>query len=174
LKRVCAWCRNEIPEPQPPGGPPSGDADEEGPVSHGICLACADKLFADQAVSLQSIIDRLPIPVLVVDSDVTVSLLNKQAQAVLGATPEQAVDRKGGELFDCVYSHLPDGCGRTIHCSGCALRRAVTTTYETGEPQVFIPASLKRNDPDDPSSVSLRVTTIKRDNLVMVKLDNAE
>ena len=140
----------------------------------GSVWPCADKLFADQAVSLQSIIDKLPIPVLIVDSDVTVSLLNKQAQETLGTSPERAVDRKGGELFDCVYSHLPGGCGRTIHCAGCALRRAITKTYETGEPQVFIPASLKRNDPDDPSSVILTVTTIKRGNLVMVKLEQVE
>jgi nitrogen-specific signal transduction histidine kinase len=164
LKRVCAWCGDGISE----------DLDGDGLISHGICLPCADKLFFDQAVSLQTIIDKLPIPVLVMESDVTVSMLNRKAREILAVAPEQAAHRSRGDLFDCVYSNLPGGCGRTLHCAGCALRRAITATYETGEPQVLVPASMKKTDPDDPSAVTLTITTIKRDNLVIVKLDNVE
>ena len=164
MKRVCAWCRNEI----------SDDQDGDGLVSHGICLPCADQLFAAEAVPLQHLIDRLEIPVLVVDSDVTVSLINRRAQEVLGVSSGQAANRRGGEVFDCVYSHLPGGCGRTLHCAGCALRRAVTATSETGEPQVLVPASLKRSDPDDPASATLTITTFKRGDVVLVKLDKVD
>jgi hypothetical protein len=48
---------------------------------------------------------------------------------------------------------------------------AITATCQTGEPQVQVPAILKRSDPDDPSSVTLTVTTIKRGDLVIVKID---
>jgi len=164
VKCVCAWCRKEI----------APDANGDGLVSHGICLACADQVFSSEPVPLQAIIDRLPMPVLVVDGDVTVSLLNRKAQETLGTTPPQAEHRRGGELFDCVYAQHPEGCGRTIHCASCALRNAVTATHETGEPQVFVPATLKRGDPDDPESVLLTITTIKRDGLILVKLDRVE
>lgn len=164
MRRVCAWCRTEI----------SPDVEGDGLVSHGLCLACADGLFANETVPLQRLIDKLEIPVFVVDSDVTVSLVNKRAQEVLGVSSEQAAHRRGGEVFDCVYSHLPGGCGRTIHCAGCALRRAVTRTQATGEPQVLVPATLKRGDPDDPSSIALTVTTVKKGDMVMVKLDKVE
>jgi hypothetical protein len=164
LKRICAWCRDEISE----------DQDGDGLVSHGICLSCADQLFSEKAVSLQRMIDKFSNPVLVVDSDVTVSILNKRAQELLGVSPAQAAHRRGGELFDCVYSILPGGCGRTIHCAGCALRRAITTTHETGEPQVLVPATLKKSDPDDPSSITLTITTFKKDDVVLVKIDRME
>jgi PAS domain-containing protein len=169
VKRVCAWCKTEMPGDLP-AQEPRGDA----PVSHGICLACADTLFASEAVTLQSIIETFAIPVLVVDSDVTVSLLNRTAREILGTSSEQAAQRRGGELFDCVYAHLPGGCGRTIHCAGCALRRAITHTCQTGEPQVLMPATLKRGDPDDPTAVTLTITTVKRNELVLVRLDRVE
>lgn len=164
MRRVCAWCGTEM----------GGDITGDGLVTHGICLACADKLFSSEPVSLQHIIDRFEMPVMVVDGDVTVALLNERAQETLGITSEQAEHRRGGDVFDCVYSHLPGGCGRTIHCAGCALRRAVTTTYETGEPQVRVPATLTKSGPDDPSSVTLTITTVKKDEMVIVKLDKME
>jgi len=108
---------------------------------------------------------------MVVDSDVTVSTLNHQAQEVLGLSSEQAAGHRGGELFSCVNSHNPGGCGRSIHCASCTLRSAVTTAYETGIPQLSVPATLKRSDPDAPSAISLTITTVLMDKLVMVKID---
>ncbi len=143
-------------------------------VTHGICPVCADQFFPDEAVPLQRLLDRLDVPVLVVDSEVTVALLNARAQAILGISSEQAAHRRPGEVFDCAHAHLPEGCGRTIHCAGCALRRAIATTFETGDPQVQVPATLKKGDLDDPSAVALRITTIKQGDVVMVKLDKVD
>jgi PAS domain-containing protein len=164
LKRVCAWCGNQI----------SPDENGDGLVSHGICLGCSDQFLPHVAVSLQTIIDPLPIPILVVDGDVMVSSLNRKAQEVLGVSSEQAENQRGGELFDCIHAHHPGGCGRSLHCSGCALRRAITTTYETGAPQAFVPASLHTHDPSRPSPVALTITTVKREDFVLVRLDKVE
>ena len=166
MERRCAWCDAMIP-----GG---RDRDGNGLVSYGICLTCADRIFADQVLPLQTIIDQLAFPVLVVDSDVTLSILNKHAQEILGVSAEQAEGHRGGELFDCVYAHGPGGCGRSIHCASCALRQAVKTTYATGAPQQCVPATLKKSDPDQPGAIALTITTALRNNVVMVNIDQLE
>lgn len=164
MRCVCAWCGAEI----------TADREGDGQVSHGICLDCADGMLANEAVPLQHLIDKLEMPVLVVDSDVTVELVNQSAQEALGVSSEEARHRRGGEVFDCLHSHLPGGCGRTIHCTGCVLRRAVARTHETGEPQMRVPATLKKGDPDAPSSIAFLVTTVKKENVVLVKLDKVD
>jgi PAS domain-containing protein len=131
-------------------------------------------LMGDVGIPIQSIIDRFPFPILVVDEDVTVSVLNKRGQEILGIPPNRVDRQRGGELFGCVNSHLPGGCGRTVHCSGCALRRAVTATYHTREPQVRVPATLKTGDPDSPAEVALTFSTSMRGSAVLVKIDRLD
>lgn len=149
-------------------------AGEEGMVSHGICEACADEFLSNSAVPLQRYLDKLPEPVLAVDSDVLVSFLNRKAQELVGKSLEQSVQRRGGEVFECIHAASPEGCGRTIHCSGCVIRNSVATTYRTGEPQVLIPATLKKGDPDDPTAIALTITTVKRGDLVLLRVDKVE
>jgi len=143
-------------------------------VSHGICEACADNLFSKTSVPLERYLDRLTEPVIVVDDDVTALYLNRQALNVLGKTSKETLGRKGGEVFDCIYSQLPEGCGRTIHCSGCAIRRAVTSTHTTGKAQVQVPATLTKGDPDQPDSIACTITTVKKGNVVMLRVYRME
>jgi hypothetical protein len=145
-----------------------------GQPGYGICPSCQADLAGDAGVSIQSIIDRFPFPVLVVDEDVTVSVLNKRGQEILGVRPDPSSPRRGGELFGCVHSHLPGGCGRSIHCSGCALRRAVTATYHSREPLEHVPATLKTGEADDPAAVALTFSTSMRGSAVLVKIDSID
>lgn len=161
---MCAWCGTEMP-------PKAGD---ESLVSHGICETCADDFVSNVAVPLQRYLDKLPEPVLVMDSDVTISFLNRAAQSLTGKGPEEAFGRRGGDVFECIHAQRPEGCGRTIHCSGCVIRNSVTSTQRTGEPNVLVPATLKKGDPDDPRSVALTITTVKRGDIVLLRLDKVE
>jgi transcriptional regulator with PAS, ATPase and Fis domain len=161
MKRVCVWCGHEI-------GKAAGEDDL---VTHAICADCADKLVASTPFALEHFLDELPEPVLIVDDDVNVSYLNRSAQELVGKTPEQAFKRSGGEVFDCVFNALPGGCGRTIHCSGCTIRNSVTSTFRTGEPNVKVPATLNKNDPDDPIAVALVITTVKEGDVVLLRVD---
>lgn len=143
-------------------------------VTHGICTTCAGILMPDIPISLQNYLDELSVPVLVVDSDGFGSIANKEAQKLIGKPLEKFTQRRGGDLFNCVHAQSPDGCGRTIHCSACIVRQSVTLTYQTGEPQVMIPATLKQGDPDSPAAVSLTITTVKRGDLVLLMIHKVE
>ena len=95
-------------------------------------------------------------------------------QEILRDTNKTIPTDGAGELFGCVNSGLPGGCGRSIHCSGCALRRAITATYHSREPQAHVPATLRRGDPDDPSAVAITLSTSMRGDAVLVKIDRLD
>lgn len=140
-------------------------------VSHGICPRCADNIAFQQGVKLSVYIESLDVPVLVVNGDGEVQAANSQAHATFPAARALSSERMlTGDVFECQYARLPEGCGRTIHCSGCAIRRAIRKTLESGEPRC-IPATLSRKDPDHPKSVALTVTTVKQGDAVLLKLE---
>jgi PAS domain-containing protein len=137
-------------------------------------MTCAEDIVSNTAVPLQRYLDKLPEPVLAVDSDGVVSFLNRKAQDLVGKTQEQAAQRRGGDVFECIHAAMPEGCGRTIHCSGCVVRNSVATTYRTGEPQLLVPATLKKGDPDDPTAVVLTITTVKSGDLVLLRINKVD
>ena len=167
MKRVCAWCTKEM-------GAVEGSSHPDTEISHGICGSCADNFTFQQGVPFQRYLDSIPVPVLAVDRFVVVKAVNRKACDMLGKEPREIVQHLGGNVFECAHARLPEGCGRTIHCSGCVIRKSVTRTFETGEPQISVPATLRRRDPDHPSAVVLFITTVKSGDMVMLRVDRIE
>jgi len=164
MKQVCAWCRGEI-------GSIKSSVHSDSDISHGICNNCLDNLTFQQGVPLTDYLDTLPLPVLFVDSYCVVKAVNKKACEVLGKEPIEMIQHLGGNVFECPYARLPEGCGRTVHCSACAIRRTVTRTFETGEPQSMVPAVLHREKHGRPSKIALSITTVKRGSVVVLRMD---
>lgn len=123
---------------------------------------------------MQQYIDTIPVPILLVDNNTGVVAGNMKACEMLGWTPNNIVDQLFGPVFDCAHARLPQGCGRTIHCSGCALRNSVLQTFETGETQICVPATLTVEHADHLSEVFLTITTIKADGVVILRLDQVK
>jgi hypothetical protein len=153
-------------------GPVKGSIHPDTDISHGICSSCRDNAIFQEGVPLQRYIDSFAIPIFVVDGNVRVTAVNRMACEVLGKEPTAIVHQLGGNVFECEYSRLPEGCGGTIHCSGCTIRRTVTKCFKTGEPQSMVRAYL---NPDSPSSKrTLFITTMKVANVVMLRVDHLE
>ena len=167
MKRVCAWCAKAM-------GTVEGSSHPDTDISHGICENCVDNLTFQQGVAFQRFLDSIPIPVLAVDRYVVVKAVNRTACNVLGKDPPEIIQHLGGNVFECAHARLPEGCGRTIHCSGCVIRKSVNRTFETGEPQVRVPATLRHGDPDHPSAVALVITTVRSGDVVMLRVDRIE
>ena len=161
MTRICAWCQTGMPSRE----------EDLGLVTHGICETCANALLSDSPVSLHSYLDSLSVPVLLVDSDVTSSFANREALKIIGKPLNWITGRKGGDVFVCAHAQSPEGCGKTIHCSGCAIRNSVMLTHETGEPQVMVPATLERGDLHGPASIALVITTVKQGDLVLLVIN---
>lgn len=156
MKTLCAWCGLVIRE---------GSL----PVSHGICLSCRDRFFKGAGVPLQAFIDRFDFPVLVLGSSLQPVAINKPGAEVSHRFAEIQPSETLGNIVECEHSRLPEGCGRTVHCSGCVLRKTIEGTNNTGDPVSMVPATIST----DSSEVRLYISTLKVDGRVFVKLERA-
>jgi PAS domain-containing protein len=168
MKLVCAWCGSAIERSGYERAPDSS-------ISHGMCPTCSQVLDSQESgVRLQRHIDGIPIPILLVDAHNTTVAMNAKACEILGRTPESSAGAQFGLVFDCVHYRLPEGCGRTVHCSGCVIRKSVAATFDTGEPQVLVPATLSIDHPDQLSNARLTITTVRKDGVVLLRIENLQ
>ena len=94
-------------------------------TTHGICEECKFHLKAQKGMPTSEYLDHLDAPVVIVDSDANVTAANISARGMLGKELDQIIGNPGGNVFECEYAYLPEGCGKTIHCSACTIRKRV-------------------------------------------------
>lgn len=167
---LCAWCGKQLPSSGTPSVDEKGSA---GPLlhSHGICDQCSQSLIAAEGRPLQEFLDSLGFPVTLVSGNVEVVAANTAARILAGKDDEDLAGRLLGEVFECVYSHRPGGCGRTIHCSGCAIRRTVTATYRTGLAHRRVPATFTCGREEAALTHDFYISTEKVDDRVLLFFD---
>lgn len=164
MKKVCAWCRKEL------GGVDSR-AGSENVITHGICGDCRNNLSFQAGVELGVFLDSLKLPVVMVDQGGTIVTGNVQARTLLRKGLPEIEGYKGGEVFECAYARLPEGCGKTMHCSGCTIRRTVMATFGTGRSCLKVPATLNRKSPEDPEKIKMLISTEKLNDMVLLRID---
>ena len=168
MRRLCAWCGTRI----------EGSAVDDSLVcetSHGICSACSERFVSQDGVSLQCYIDSIEIPILLVDSNTGILATNTRACELLGkGNRNDIINQLIGPVFDCAHALLPEGCGRTVHCSGCAIRRSVIATFNTGRPQISVPATLSLRDSEQPPDIVFRISTLKIKELVVMRVERVQ
>jgi PAS domain-containing protein len=166
MKRVCAWCKKDM-------GTVHSDYYEENIITHGICTECANRTFTELNMDRSEIlIEGLSEPVLVVDGDVVALMANSKAGEILGKDLPQIKGFKCGNIIKCVHAHEPGGCGRTMHCNGCALRLTVEDTYKTGKSHLRVPAYADILVEGKPQKISFLISTEKVQGVVLLRIDN--
>ncbi len=81
---------------------------------------------------------------------------------------------RGGDVFGCIYAHLPEGCGQTMHCSACTVRRTVMETHRTGRSQTRVPAHMRQGKPEDVHDVELLISTELVGSRVLLRVDSLD
>jgi hypothetical protein len=117
VRHVCAWCKREYGA--------SDDAPGSDFVTHGICEKCEAFFEANQPKSLRQFLDGFDIPILCVDANVQVLTANDAACRLLAKDHDDIGDFLCGDVVQCRWARLPEGCGGTEHCVGCAIRLMV-------------------------------------------------
>ena len=161
MKRICAWCKKELE-----GGPLSSKKDT--PISHGMCPECAFHIRASMGMPLQEFLNGLNAPVVLVNGDGRVISANNDAQSLLGKSIERINGFKGGEVFECEYSYLPEGCGNTVHCAGCTIRNMVMDTMKTKKSHVRESAYLNHKTN---GRIEFLISTEKVDEFAFLRID---
>ncbi len=156
----CGWCDKEL-----------GPERSGGRLSRALCGRCRESFVFQMGVPLQTLIDSLPAPIFVVDNDVRVKAANREGYALLKKGSEAVLEQLSGVVFDCAHAQLPEGCGRTVHCSGCAIRRSVYHTWETGELLVNVPATLKSARPGEAPEIALLVSTERMGDVILLEIE---
>jgi len=88
---------------------------------------------------------------------------------MLGKSQRRVFGLLGGEVMECRYARLPEGCGNTVHCKTCAIRNTVMEVLETGEPRERVSAYVDRED----RRVGLTISAYKRDLIVLLVVDES-
>lgn len=167
MKQVCAWCTQEL-------GRIESHADRRDEITHGICENCKDNALFQMGVDLGVYLDSLEQPIVMVNQEGVVVTGNHEARELLGKKLQEIEGCRGGEVFECAYSRLPEGCGKTVHCSGCTIRKAVMKTFETGRSFHRVPATLNQNDPNAPEQINLLISTERLADTVLLRIDYME
>ncbi len=164
MKRICAWCNTEL-------GTREGEPDADSVITHDICRRCCNDLMRRAGVELDTYLDSLPAPILVVGSDGMVATANRRARILLGKDLPAIRGYPGGLVFECAYARQAEGCGNTVHCSGCAIRRTVMATMTTGDTFSRIPAHLNQEKGTVQQKLHFFVSTEKIGDVVLLRID---
>ncbi len=166
MKKVCAWCNS-------PMGSVSVKSDTiPSLVTHSICNDCSDNLDFQLGVPLQRYLDSLRIPIVALNSDGRVIAINSEATEMYSGGTGEEMAEWPFKVFECAHARLPDGCGNRVHCSGCAIRFAVTDTYRTGVSLQDVPAHITHCDSDSPDTAELLISADMINKIVFLRIVN--
>lgn len=114
--------------------------------------------FLDQGLH-RVIFDAMPMPVFVVDEDVSILEYNSAAAALIGGSKRAVLQRKGGEVLHCVHAaETPRGCGHSKACPACVIRNSVNAASR-GQAVAREPAELELWDGAKRVRLKVKVST---------------
>ena len=77
---------------------------------------------------LNTILDKIPFPIFLMDDDVRIHVYNLAAISLIDFELYRVNKVGCGDAFYCVYS-MPDGCGEGEACKECVIRNSVRKSY---------------------------------------------
>ncbi len=85
--------------------------------------------FLDQGFH-RVLFNAMPMPVFVVDQDVSILEYNTAAAGLLGNKKNGLLRRRAGDVLHCLNAReTPAGCGHSSHCCQCVVRQAVGAAF---------------------------------------------
>ena len=164
MKRECAWCGGSLEDIE-------NHADKT-PITHGICDSCAKKLLSQPSESLHEFLDRLGIPVLLCDNKNNISAANSLASDILGKKLTIIETNRIGDVLECIYADNPEGCGNTVHCKSCTIRRTILETYSSGNNKERVKAYPDTQFGDKDKDLCFEISTEKVGEFVLLRIDD--
>ena len=162
MQVICAYCGKRLSD-KPPFDDPS--------PTHTMCPECLAHFEPQwKGQSLSEYLNQFDAPVLAVNAEGRLVAANSRAAQLLGKRCEDLVGLLGGDATECVNARLPEGCGNTVHCQRCTIRRTVTETMTTGESFTELPAYVDRKD----GRIHFLISTKREGDFVRLTVEAAE
>ena len=166
IRRICSYCKSELGIVE--------DALSDVRVSHGVCLECLRAKYSQFLSSFDEFFESISHPVMVVDEGSRLIYANEPARAFAGKELEEIRDIAGGEFIDCIYASSPEGCGQTIHCQSCVIRKEVAKTAITGHAAKRVPALVDVSRYTGDERVRFLISTEKVEDIVVVQIEEID
>jgi DNA-directed RNA polymerase subunit RPC12/RpoP len=163
MKYICAWCNKELK-------PPDNSNHDENDTSHGICAECRTRIEAQTGLSIVHYIDSFNIPIVLVNDSDSPDYANNKADSMITGEVSGLFATKIGDVYECSHSFKPEGCTRTVHCSGCVIRNTVLDTCKNGTRHDKVPATINVH-PDQADSTELLISSWLQDCIVFLKIE---
>jgi hypothetical protein len=78
----------------------------------------------------RSILNAIPVPVFVVDTDVRIVDHNEAGAKLLAPDNPLVMRQRGGEIWHCIHANFPEGCGQSEFCKSCVIRQCVAAASQ--------------------------------------------
>ena len=166
MRRICAWCKKELT--------PREDMSTEREITHGICSICALKFTSNVPKKVKDMLDIITEPVLVIDALGMVKTANESGLKLLGKDLGSIEEHLGGDVLECAYAKLPEGCGRTEHCKTCAIRNVLMDTLTHDRSYKKVPAYQKIRTPNGERIIRFFISTEKVGEQILLRIDDIE
>lgn len=158
---VCGWCRKII-----------RSTPELDDISHGMCEECRDWMIENKpGRSLKQFLDSLQAPVVIVNHEMEIQTGNAAASQILNKELERFSGNLCGDALDCAHARLPGGCGKTVCCQTCTIRKSVRLTYETGVPCEYVESFQNVIINGNERRIRILISTWKSEELVYLRID---
>jgi hypothetical protein len=167
LKQVCIYCGCSLGSLETTEGDPSL-------ISHGVCSICFPTFMRGMGQPLTEFLDALPGPIYVVDAECRIVGANTLGLQQVSKDLSTIQGQLAGEVFECKCARLPGGCGRTLHCKTCTIRRTVTKTALTGESCLRVPAFIDLADISKDMTVRFLISTEKVNAAVLLRITDVQ
>jgi PAS domain-containing protein len=132
MRTVCSKCRRIVRDDGIGGS---------SPTKVELCTECvAYERTLRASVPGRDRLEASPQPLLVITPDAKVVAANAAFAALAGRAPSELEGWLIGEATGCARAKLPGGCGRTLHCHACTVRRMVAEVGRTRLARWRVPA----------------------------------
>jgi hypothetical protein len=164
MKIICSYCQKEMGQKAP--------FDDPNPT-HGICPEC-EAYFTRQwnGLSMDEYLDEYKVPILVINNDDRVLAYNQAYSQRLFGEERKPRGLLSGEFLECRYARMPGGCGNTVCCRDCIIRKSIQETLKTGAPKLKVKAYLNQTEKGQPVQRELVISTEKKGEAVIVTIEN--
>lgn len=102
--------------------------------SRGFCDECFSKILNNRDQLKEEIIDNIDLPVIVIDDNLNTFTANNSLLEFIDKSLSEVAGQLGGDVFNCKYTELEGGCGKTQFCDDCEIRNLVVKTLKEGVP----------------------------------------